>query len=338
MPTRPPRFLTVSPVLSVNRKRGGGERSGRRRLSRSTRISAPPAPGVAGGQDQLPHIAKLLTEIGSLLALATALLYYFGWVRSETQARAFGADASIFAMSTQDFILRSMDVVFIPVLLLLLASSFGVWLHRRFILARIIVPEGSAPQVDSSGSRRIGRIANVLRLAWLMPIVVGLPLLFVAPTVGRQTLPFWFAIGILGVWYGSFLRRIATADRSPVARPAVLLAAALFAVTLFWMTERVARIGGEARADVIKADVARELKAVTVYSAKRLHLDGAGVVEITLGDAEDAYRYRYDGLFLLQRSGGRYFLLTLGWEAEDGGRLIVLSDNDLVRFEFGPGR
>lgn len=296
------------------------------------------APRTAGGQDQFSHIAKLLTEIGSLFALATALLYYFGWVRSETQARAFGADASIFAMSTQDFILRSMDVIFIPALLLLLISLFGVWLHRRFVIARILHLDGLAHRADSSAVRRLGCIANVLRLAWLVPIVVGLPLLFVVPTAGRQALPFWFAIGILGVWYSSVLRRIATADRSPVARSVVLIAAALFAVTLFWMTERVARVGGEARADVIKADVAQELKAVTVYSAKRLHLEGPGVVEITLGDAEDAYRYRYDGLFLLQRSGGRYFLLTLGWEVNKGGRLIVLPDNDLVRFEFGSGR
>ncbi|MGH7176663.1 MAG: hypothetical protein ACREJC_04720 [Tepidisphaeraceae bacterium] len=289
-------------------------------------------PRAAGGQDQLSHIAKLLTEIGSLLALATALLYYFGWVRSETQARAFGADASIFAMSTQDFMLRSMDVVFIPVLLLLLVSLFGVWLHRRFVLPRIILPVGSVSQSDFSAMRRI---ANVLRLAWLVPITIGFPLLFVVPAAGRQTLPFWFAIGILGVWYGSVLRRIVTAGRSPVARSAVLLMAALFAVTLFWMTERVARIGGEARADVIKADVAKELKAVTVYSAKRLHLEGPGVVEIILGDTEDAYRYRCDGLFLLQRSSGRYFLLTRGWEVGNG-RLIVLPDNDLIRFEFGP--
>ncbi|MGH3931209.1 MAG: hypothetical protein ACRDTF_14675, partial [Pseudonocardiaceae bacterium] len=150
-------------------------------------------------------------------------------------------------------------------------------------------------------------------------------------------LPFWFALGILGTWYGSSLRRIAAADRSPVARPVILLAAALFAVTLFWMTERIARIVGEAHADLITADVAKELEAVTVYSAKRLHMDGSGVVETALGDPEDAYRYRYDGLFLLQRSGGKYFLLTPGWDVENG-RLIVLADNDLVRFEFGPGR
>ncbi|MGQ0775017.1 MAG: hypothetical protein ACT4NY_11470 [Pseudonocardiales bacterium] len=294
--------------------------------------------GVVDGQDRFPQIVRMLTEIGSLLALATALLYYFGWIRSETQARAFGADASVFVMSTQDYILRSMDVVFIPVLLLLLVSLFGVWLHRRFIPTRTAVSGSSALKINAPALRRIGRIANVLSLAWLLPIIVGVPLLLVTPTVGRLTLPFWFACGILGTWYGSSLRRIATADRSSVARHVVLLVAALFAVTLFWMTERVARIVGEAHAVVIKDDVAKELKAVTVYSAKRLHIDGRGVVETALGDAEDAYRYRYDGLFLLQRSGGRYFLLTLGWDVGGGGRLIVLPDNDLVRFEFGPGR
>lgn len=323
--------------MSSDRKHVDSERSSRRRLSLSTPIPVPSVPKAAGGQDQLAHVVKLLTETGSLVALATALLYYFGWIRNDTQARAFGADDSVFVMSTQDYILRSMDVVFIPVLLLLLASLFGVWLHRRFVPARAARSGRSGVTVNAPELRRIRRIANVLRLAWLIPIVIGVPLLFAAQDVGQLTLPFWFAFGILGTWYGSSLRRIAAADRPPVARSVIVLAAVLFAVTLFWMTERVARIVGEARADVIKADVAKELKAVTFYSAKRLHMDVPGVVETALGDAEDAYRYRYDGLFLLQRSGGKYFLLTLGWD-EDRGRLIVLPDNDLVRFEFGPGR
>lgn len=332
-----PATPATSSALSPRRKHTGGDRGRRRLPYRSTHLRGPSAPGTSAGQDQFPQIVKILTEIGSLVALGTALLYYFGWMRNETQARAFGADDSVFLMSPQDYMLRSMDVVFFPMLLLLLVSLSGIVLHRRFILPRITAPASPSPPTPTPGLRRIGCLANVLRLAWLVPILVGIPLLFVAPSVGRYTLPFWFAIGILGTWYGSSLRRIATADRLPMARSMVILAAALSAVTLFWMTERVARTVGAAHADAIKADVATELKAVTVYSAKRLHLSGSGVVETELGDAEDAYRYRYDGLFLLQRSGGKYFLLTPEWNV-DSGKLIVLSDNDLVRFEFGPGR
>jgi hypothetical protein len=37
----------------------------------------------------------------------------------------------------------------------------------------------------------------------------------------------------------------------------------------------------------------------------------------------------------LQRSGDKYFLLTEGWDRNDG-RLIVLPDSATIRLEFGP--
>jgi hypothetical protein len=67
-------------------------------------------------------------------------------------------------------------------------------------------------------------------------------------------LPFWFALAVLGTWYGISLRGIATADPSTTSLPVLLLLGTLVAVSLFWMTEHVARVGGEARADAIRAD------------------------------------------------------------------------------------
>ena len=45
---------------------------------------------------------------------------------------------------------------------------------------------------------------------------------------------------------------------------------------------------------------------MTVYSPKGLEIHVQGVVETELGNPEPAYRYRYDGLRLVQRSGDRY--------------------------------
>ena len=50
-----------------------------------------------------------------------------------------------------------------------------------------------------------------------------------------------------------------------------------------------------------------------------------------------AYRYRYSGLRLLIRSGGKYFLLPGNW-TRDAGTVIVLGDRPDYRFEFGSGR
>jgi hypothetical protein len=283
-------------------------------MTESTAHPAPP------GEQRLSQVVKVLTEVASLVALATALLYYFGWRRSEAQARAFGADASVFGMSTPDYVLRSIDVVLLPAVLLLLVGLLAVWLHRRLV-----------------SGRHAGSVASVMRFSWLLPLVIGVPLLVLWEPVGILSFPFWFALAVLGTWYGIWLRRISTADPSTTSLPVLLLLGTLVAVSLFWMTERVARVGGEARADAIKADVNVALDAVSVYSEKRLQLDGSDVAETELTDPEAAYRYRYDGLFLLQQSGGKYFLLTADW-SPGNGRLVALPDDDSIRLEFGPGR
>jgi hypothetical protein len=74
--------------------------------------------------------------------------------------------------------------------------------------------------------------------------------------------------------------------------------------------------------------------AVTVFSARRLHL--TGVAEQELDGRDSAYRYRYAGLRMLIRSGGKYFLLPDGW-IRGRGAAIVLSDGPSLRFEFGSG-
>jgi hypothetical protein len=70
-----------------------------------------------------------------------------------------------------------------------------------------------------------------------------------------------------------------------------------------------------------------------VYSPKSLEIDVPGVVETRLGTAESAYRHRYDGLRLVQRSGDRYLLMS---ERVDAGsrRILVLRDSDAIRMEF----
>jgi hypothetical protein len=106
----------------------------------------------------------------------------------------------------------------------------------------------------------------------------------------------------------------------------------LLALSMFWNTERLARVMGEGYADQISSNP-RQLLAVTVYSPKSLEIDVHGVVETKLGTAESAYRYRYDGLRLVQRSGDRYLLMSERWDA-GSSRIIVLRDSDAIRLEF----
>jgi len=266
-------------------------------------------------------LLQFITSIGSPVALATALLFYFGWIRSEWQAKEFGADASVFAMSTQDFVLRSVNVLFFPVILLLLAGLLALRLDRTL-----------RPAADPQPW--IGVLGRVLQFSWAVFLPLGFALRAVNRDVGDVTLPFFVALSILGPAYGTVLRRLATGERTQASRTVVALLVALLTVSLFWQTERLARLDGVALADDLKQNLS-ERHRVVLFSAKDLHIAGPGVVETKLPGDDVAYGYRYSGLYLLQRSGNKYFLLTDGWD-QDRGRLIVVPDSDSIRLEFGP--
>jgi hypothetical protein len=107
-------FAIDPPADSGDDPRPGFNPQGR--LSPRSRSMTEPA----GQRESSPRPSidplRLLTAVGSPIALATALALYFGWVRSRAQADRFGADVSVFDMSPQDLVLRSIDVLFFPIL------------------------------------------------------------------------------------------------------------------------------------------------------------------------------------------------------------------------------
>src|SRR5919198_481590 len=58
-------------------------------------------------------------------ALITALAFYFGWRRERAFAGYFGIDPSVLGFSTNDYVLRSVDALFVPAAVVLLVV-FGV--------------------------------------------------------------------------------------------------------------------------------------------------------------------------------------------------------------------
>jgi hypothetical protein len=301
----------------------------RRPVSRGSRPESnghrgrPPAPSGPAGD--VGSVLQLVTAIGSPIALGTALLFYFGWRRSAEEAKALGFDVSVLGMSPQDFMLRSVPVLFFPVALLLLASLGAVWAHARLLR-----------HLDRDRGRdRVLWVADVLRWSWLLLLLAGVALLIVAPSLGRLFLPTFVTLGVLGTIYSSILRRRATQDPTRTRLAVTLLVAALVALLLFWQTERLALVAGQALAEQIGANV-HARTAVTIYSPKKLQL-GPDVSETRFTEPDSAYRYRYDGLRLLDHASGKYFLLPDRWTRERP-RLVVIRDDATVRIEFTRGR
>ncbi|TCM33814.1 hypothetical protein [Kribbella sp. VKM Ac-2568] len=268
------------------------------------------------GGSGTPHWVRSLATIGSPIALATALLFYFGWVRTRFQARALGYDPAILQLSVQDYLLKSVNVLFLPFVVLVLVVLVLHHQHRRLVAAA-----RRSDRVRASASRA-GRL-----LVWSWPIwLLTAGVMLALPATRFIAVPISLSIGLLLALYGSTLTRTVGSGAS-WPRPTSIIVYVLLAFAIFWDTERIARATGEAFAQDILV-YPWQLIAVTVYSEKRLELAVPGVTESELRP-DSAYHFRYTGLRLLEGSHDRYVLL-----GANGGNIVVLKDEQGLRFEF----
>ena len=229
-------------------------------------------------------------------------------------------------MTSPELVIRSADVLIMPLLGTALLAVFGIWLHLRLV----------RDAKTAAGRSRALAVVRCLRWSWAVALIVAGTLLATTTDLGRQTLPFLFALGVGGTWYAQALSERLAPTPSALPTPLFLALAALMAIRLFWMTERVATTQATARVLEIQEDPAAWLGPVAIFTPSRLPNPGDGLAETILPVSEKEARYRYDGAYLLQRSGGQLFLVT-DW-SRGRGRLIMLPEDQIARLEFGPGR
>jgi hypothetical protein len=300
------------------------------------------ATGLADATGSQASVIKALQSIGAVVApttLITALLYYFGWARISAQAQYLGLDASLLGYSTQDYLLRSISAAYVPfgasliVALLLLVTD-------RWIKGRLERQPGSLMlKWMTRGLLLCGAISLVA--GWLGTTAA------VGPSSRVKLLsPVGLIFGVGGVSYAVHLTRQARQQMEPRrvemgkatrGAPAleVILVAILLSLTVVWEVAVYANYIGIRHGEELALGLTGR-PTVTVLSSKRLNIDAPGVSETVLEGPESAYGFRYTGLKLLSRTGGKYFLMSAGWSRSDGVT-IVLPDSDLVRLEFTPG-
>lgn len=268
----------------------------------------------------------VISAIGPPITVVTALLFYFGWARADAQATHMGLNVSLFGYAVQDYLLISINALFLPLVCLLVAGLVWVALDRW--LRRLIA--------DGRDRAIIARTVDVATL--LSGLVVGTSLIMAIREPARTAffIPYLMALGVLiGAWCIS-LRRLMRAATSPpltTEQRAVEMTLVLSIVTLllFWGTADYAQALGR-RLAVNFEHAVRAMPRAEVYSPKPLGIGADAIKEVKVG-TEDAALYRYDGLRLLVLSGGRFFFLHDGWTVQDG-TVIVLPDDNSVRIEF----
>jgi hypothetical protein len=237
----------------------------------------------------------------------TALLFYFGWARTNALFGRLGIDQSALGFTVQDYMLRSVNSTFRPLSVVLLAAVAGLSAH--IALTRAMATPGRA---------------GLAERLWPVPMVMG-GLLLLAGLSGlwglvRYRVDFPVVPLSLGAGLGLLGLRClppragagapgGAGGRAANAAGARRTVVAIFVlVMLFWSVAVYAQARGVREAARVAATISRR-PDVTVYSARRLHLAGPAIRETELRGPDTAYRFRYTGLKLVVRSGGKWFLL-----------------------------
>jgi hypothetical protein len=316
---------------------------------------AEPAPGARPGPPASPRgltrqdVFSALGALGAVITLVTAVLFYFGWRRSDVQAGEMGIDVSLFGFSSQDYVLRSISSLYVPLLVIFGLGLGWLWLHSR--VTGLLRSDRLA-----AGDRRATAATWTLRVAVALAVVAACCVLFTwaagvrppLPAVGRLArglqdrqwvVPLLLLLSSITAayvwWVHRQLRPSGHAETLPLWQ--ALLPAALIAGTVvlgaFWMLEEYASTVGRGYAQQLSADVHR-LPRTVLLSSTPLGINAPGVREKRLGAAgSPEVRYRTTGLRLLARSGGKVLLVHDGWSPR-AGTVIVLSDSDELAWEF----
>jgi len=299
--------------------------------ARSTVDTGDDEPSRAGGR-----LVQVIAAIGPPLTVATALLLYFGWVRTTVEAETLGVNDTVFGYTTQDYVMRSINALFLPLVVAAVVGIGALLLHGW-------VMRGVDAGPTSRRHRATRAVAGVLLPACLAAPVLGALAEARRPDLTGLILPLAACMGVLLTSYAVTLRRRTSVDsyrwETSVelrrGRRIRVLIGVVVAATLFWWVGDFAGVVGRGLAYRIANDLGA-LPGVVIYSDRDLHLVGPGVGVERLSEDESAYAFRYDGLRLLERSDGRLFLLSDRWTIAEG-TMFVIADDERVRIEYAHG-
>jgi uncharacterized membrane protein YidH (DUF202 family) len=281
---------------------------------------------TGAGSTTKSRLLDVIASIGPPIAVISAVLAFFGWSQAAALAKYLGLNVALFSFTDQDYVRFSVGNLFGPLVCLfgvgICVMALDRWLRRR-------IETGAGPTV-----RRVSGAVAVVGV-----LVAGAALLVVALQPGRTVLyaPYVAAAGVLLAAWAMSLRWLAHPGKPEVlsvghrvGQGALLLG--LVTLLLLWGAgDHADAVGRRAAMDI--EENLDALPRVKLYSPRPLAIGAPAVTEAKLGsDASPVYRY--DGLRLLEVSGGHLFFLPNGWTVRNG-TVVVLPDNDTVRVEYG---
>ena len=280
-----------------------------------------------------PQLAKVLGAIVAPVTLLTALMYYFGWSHAYWFCNYFGVNSTALGFTSTDYMMRSVDALFVPMTVAASGALLAVWGHT---LLRARLDAGSRPRALRVIVPAATAVGGVLVLG-------GLSSVFTTTMLSEHLVaaPLSLGFGVLLLVYVIHLRRLVTDNHKATSNgrgwAAVVEWAVVFVLvglSLFWAATDYSAAVGRSRASHFVADMPG-YPNVVIYSERSLSLHAPGVREVRCKDPEAAYRFRYDGLKLVLQSGDQYLFLPAEWTPTNGVAILIPRTNS-VRLEFFP--
>jgi hypothetical protein len=285
-------------------------------------------------ESPLRSAVSAIATVGPPLTIVTALMIYFGWARSNTQAHLMGIDVSLFGFTTQDYVLQSISTLFVPLLVLGGVGLAALAVHRRLSWALR----------DPEARPRLRWAGHIALAVGLVVAAACLVIAAVSSTRDSLVLPLVLGAAVAVAGYGAWLAD-AAGPRGPAGRASyppgqralrTFLVTAVVTLALLWELSSYSGVVGRGYAQQLEQNVS-QLPRATAFSAEPLGIEAPGVREERVvepsASGRKVVRYRTTGLRFLVRSGDRLFLLHDGWRI-DGGVVVVLPDTDAIRWQF----
>ncbi|SDJ10526.1 hypothetical protein SAMN05444157_1761 [Frankineae bacterium MT45] len=280
---------------------------------------------------------QLVAGIIAPTTLLTALLYYFGFVATDSFYEYFGVDAATVQFSTQNYLLRSVGALYVPIGTILLLALLSVWVHPWL-----------SSRLERDGSTRWARRAIRIALAaGALAVFYGVLSVSLPDDIPQSALgtPLILAFGIALLSYMGYVlglgrrrtRAGATSRRVRMTRRDVAtigLVLALLVVTGFWAANSYAEAYGRGQAIDLGNHLDRR-PAVVLDTHEELFLRMPGVTETSLpkSSPDQKFLFRYRGLRLLAQSGDRMFFVSNEW-SPDTGQTLMLREDGTIRLQF----
>lgn len=294
-------------------------------------------------------VFAILGSLGAIVAVITAVMLYFGWRRSDVQAQDMGIDVSLFDFSPQDYVMRSISSLYLPLLVIFGLTLGWLWLHGKAteMLRRLATAQRGVRERAARRTRVVAVTATAVAAAcvlFTLATALSSPPWPVGPIKDalkddQWIVPAVLILATLTATYAFWLHR-RLAEREPNTPPwqVALVGAIVVSIVVlgaFWMLEEYASSIGHKYAAQIEANVQR-LPRASVISPTPLGIRIEGVTEEVVQVSGSTY-YRTDGLRLLARSGGKLLLLPENWIPAIG--IVVVADRqDLIwQFSRPPG-